>query len=98
MLTSYYLHLSHTLYSNLCWSNEEQSETLCLHYPSISIHAISRDTSSFPHHCVYLMYCPPEEEEMEVGEEGKEMEEEEEVEGSQLTEIRLVPPEPDQRE
>lgn len=42
------------MYSGVYWQNEA-GQGLVLEYPSISLHAISRDTSSFPHECIYLM-------------------------------------------
>ncbi len=80
--------------SNLTWTSDDHSETFILEYPNISIHAICRDTSSFPHECVYLLHSPPvesggEEEEEEEEEEGEE--EVEEKRGGSM-EIRLVPP------
>lgn len=88
--------------SALSWTSDDQSEQISLEYPDISIHAISRDTSSFPHECVYLLHCSAEEEEDEE-------EEEEDDEGvgkggmegndsGKMTEIRLVPPDSSQCE
>lgn len=31
---------------------------MCLSYPEICLHAVSRDTSSFPHPCLYLLTSP----------------------------------------
>ena len=73
--------------SNLCWSSSDGSERLVLEYPNIVIHAVSRDTSAFPHHCVYLQYVT------QGSEEGEGEEEEEEV---KMTEYRLVPSSTDQ--
>ena len=60
---------------------------------------MSRDTSTFPHECVYLLHCPTEEEEEEeeesdegVGEEGRASGNS----GGKMTEIRLVPPDTSQ--
>lgn len=41
--------------SRLYWSKEGESRGLSLDYPHICIHAVSRDTSAFPHPCLYLM-------------------------------------------
>jgi len=38
-----------------CWMNKETNEGFSLEYQSIFIHAVSKDTSSFPHHCLFLM-------------------------------------------
>ena len=84
-------------YSSLTWTSDDESEQFSLEYPGISIHAVSRDTSTFPHECVYLLHCPTEEEEEEeeeeesdegVGEEGRTGGNN----GGKMTEIRLVPP------
>merc|ERR1712047_187925 len=46
---------------------------LTLDYPSISLHAVSRDTSSFPHECLYLMTdSEPEVEDRSVGSDSEE--------------------------
>ena len=78
------------LHSNLYWSSSSGSESLALDYPSIAIHAVSRDTTAFPHECVYLQYLRQSKEE---GEGEGEEEEEEEVE---VMEVRLVPPSTEQ--
>ena len=80
--------------SSLHWVSEDGAEQLDLAYPDIAIHAISRDTSSFPHHCIFLLHCPPTEEEEEEGwKEGSgEGVEEGGGEDVEMTEIRLVPP------
>lgn len=41
------------------WKNDEPNHTLTLEYPSISLHAISRDTSNFPHECLFLLLDSP---------------------------------------
>ena len=56
---------------------------MALEYPSIVIHAISRDTSVFPHPCIYLQCL--------LGQDSDREEEEEEGEG-EVREYRLVPP------
>ena len=88
------------MHSSLTWMSDDQSEQFSLEYPGISIHAVSRDTSTFPHECVYLLHCPTEEEEEEeeeesdegVGEEGRASGNN----GGKMTEIRLVPPDSSQ--
>ena len=91
--------------SYLSWVSDDQSQQFSLEYPNISIHAISRDTSAFPHPCLYLMHCPQggegEGEEEEMEEEEKEEGGEdggvgEGVEGEEMAEIRLVPQDPNQ--
>ena len=61
------------------------------------IHAVSRDTASFPHHCVYLQYLQTASDGDREGEEEIEGEEEREREGEgeyedEVVEYRLVPP------
>ena len=46
--------------SELRWTGEGTDEKLCLLYPDISLHAVSRDVSSFPHPCLYLLCSIPE--------------------------------------
>jgi len=41
--------------SRLYWSKDGESRGLSLDYPHICIHAVSRDTTAFPHPCLYLM-------------------------------------------
>jgi len=36
-------------------ATNNREDVLNLQYPSISLHAISRDTSSFPHECLYVL-------------------------------------------
>jgi len=40
--------------SCVCWVNES-GQGFTLLYPQISLHAVSRDLSSFPHPCIYVM-------------------------------------------
>ncbi|XP_015594731.1 methylosome subunit pICln [Cephus cinctus] len=47
-----------TLYitdSVLSWMDSETQEGFSLEYPSISLHAISRDEQAHPRHCLYVM-------------------------------------------
>ena len=41
--------------SCVAWQKESDGLGFSLQYPGISCHAISRDLSSFPHECLYLM-------------------------------------------
>ncbi|XP_052107118.1 methylosome subunit pICln-like isoform X5 [Mytilus californianus] len=42
--------------SCLSWqSSEHEGQGFSLQYPGISIHAVSRDLTAFPHECLYLM-------------------------------------------
>ena len=86
--------LQNQLHSNLYWSSSSGSESLALDYPSIAIHAVSRDTTAFPHECVYLQYLRHSKEEGEGEGEGEEEEEEEEE--VEVMEVRLVPPSTEQ--
>ena len=45
--------------SFLRWTSEDQSRDVCLEYPNISIHGICRDTTVFPHSCVYVLHSVP---------------------------------------
>ena len=77
--------------SNLRWASSDGSAGLELEYPSIALHAVSRDTTSFPHHCVYLQCVRPAFE----GEGGEGEGEGEEEEEEEVVEYRLVPPSPE---
>ncbi|XP_067943798.1 methylosome subunit pICln-like [Watersipora subatra] len=77
-----------TLYiaeSKVLWLNSG-GNGVSLAYPSIGIHAIARDTSSFPHECLFLLLDDALDEE-------EPMEEEESDDDSQTTptEVRFVP-------
>lgn len=75
------------------WTNDDQSDIMTLHYPSISLHAVSRDLSTFPHPCLYILYCP-----LDTDDENDDDDDPDE-EGSaieKITEIRFVPSSPDQ--
>lgn len=46
--------------SDLVWkASHDIDDKLTLKYPSISLHAISRDTSNFPHECLYVLLESP---------------------------------------
>ncbi|XP_033103725.1 methylosome subunit pICln-like [Anneissia japonica] len=80
-----------TLYvteSCVLWRNEG-GVGFQLEYPDISLHAISRDVSTFPHECVYLMINSPNQE----PDDGLEDEDDEENtnDDSEISEIRFVP-------
>lgn len=50
--------ISHVLFVYLrlvSWRDVTSGEGFSLEYPHISLHAVSRDLSSFPHECLYLM-------------------------------------------
>ncbi len=40
--------------SNLIWK-KDNDEGLCIEYPSMALHAVSRDLVAFPHECIYIM-------------------------------------------
>uniref|UniRef100_A0A914VUG7 Methylosome subunit pICln n=1 Tax=Plectus sambesii TaxID=2011161 RepID=A0A914VUG7_9BILA len=41
--------------SSVTWSKTDSGQGFSLTYPSISLHAVSRDLSNFAHECLYLM-------------------------------------------
>ena len=47
------------LCSRLSWCDLASGKGFSLEYPSISLHAISRDTSQFPQECIYCMMDSP---------------------------------------
>lgn len=52
--------------SALCWKSSASDRELCLSFPYIAVHAVSRDTSVFPFKpCIYLMYSVPDEENLD---------------------------------
>merc|ERR1712013_927294 len=45
---------------HVVWKGAPSSnDVVTFRYPSISLHAISRDTSSFPHECLYVLLESP---------------------------------------
>jgi len=40
--------------SNLLWK-KESNEGLCIEYPNIALHAVSRDLAAFPFECIYIL-------------------------------------------
>lgn len=79
----------------MSWSSCDDRERLSLDYPRICVHAISRDVSSFPSACVYLLYSasPPDSASSGSDDEG----EVPDVDELPPTEVRVVPPNSDQR-
>ncbi|XP_059468605.1 methylosome subunit pICln [Neocloeon triangulifer] len=74
-----------TLYvaeSILSWQNDATGEGFTLEYPHISLHAVSRDVTNFPHECLYLM--------LDADIENPEQNEDDDDEGG-VTEVRFVP-------
>jgi len=69
-----------TEYHMIWRGSDAADDTLTLEYPSISLHAISRDTGSFPHECLYVLL-----------ESADMVSEEERDPEAEVTEIRFVP-------
>lgn len=46
------------IFRRLSWSNGE-GRGFSLEYPAISVHAVCKDTSKFPHECIYCMLDSP---------------------------------------
>ena len=67
----------------LVWKNE--SKSLKFYYPSISLHAISRETSKFPHECIYCLV------DAEPDTDSSGMETEERDPETPVSEVRFVP-------
>lgn len=72
--------------SRVSWVSEE-SQGFSLEYPSIALHAISRDLNTYPQPCLYLMIdCKIDEDE------GSEISEDsDDDETTAITEIRFIP-------
>jgi len=84
--------------SCVCWINEN-GQGFSLRYPEISLHAVSRDVSSFPRPCLYVMV------DAKLNAFGKERsasggvgddvnggdDEDDDDEGDSITEVRFVP-------
>jgi len=84
-----------TLYiskSVLVWISTN-GQGFALQYPTISMHAISRNTSGFPHPCIYMVVETPKERGSDGGEHNGSTQEEsdEDDDDEQSTEIRFVP-------
>ncbi|XP_070538122.1 methylosome subunit pICln-like isoform X2 [Ptychodera flava] len=47
-------HINSSIHSRLSWT-DVSGKGFSLEYPAISLHAVSRDLSSFPHECLYVM-------------------------------------------
>ena len=46
--------LNSNSFSNLIWK-KDNTEGLCIEYPNIALHAVSRDLTAFPHECIYVL-------------------------------------------
>lgn len=76
--------------SCLSWqSSEHEGQGFSLQYPSISIHAISRDLSAFPHECLYLMVEGDLRDDADKDQNESDEDETEDIDPS--TEMRFVP-------
>ncbi|KAG8232639.1 hypothetical protein J437_LFUL012599 [Ladona fulva] len=86
-----------TLYiteSALSWVNRVSGEGFSLDYPHVVLHAVSRDTSSFPHENLYVMLDipwdePGENKAQETSDENGDDDEENST--SNVTELRFIP-------
>ncbi|GAB6033042.1 hypothetical protein CHUAL_012228 [Chamberlinius hualienensis] len=86
-----------TLYiseSRVSWVGDN-GRGFSLEYPAISLHAISKDLSAFPHECLYLMLNVKFEdlanELTQQSEVNKEEEDEEDLDLDDITEVRFIP-------
>ncbi|XP_028401840.1 methylosome subunit pICln-like [Dendronephthya gigantea] len=71
---------------NLSWCDDSTGQGFSLEYPSISLHAVSKDTAHFPHECVFCMVEGVFKDEIE-GNEDSELEEDD----PPAAELRFVP-------
>lgn len=82
-------HGTGTLYiaeSRVSWRSDA-GEGFSLEYPAISLHAVSKDTSTFPHPCLYLMIDAK----LDDEEEGSDNSSEGGDDSGAMTEIRFTP-------
>lgn len=88
--------------SRISWRSEAAESQFSIEYKGVSIHAVSRDVSKFPHECLYLMVdgkvddevarCVPEAEEAApMDAEANDDDKDEEDDDDPVTEIRFVP-------
>jgi len=90
--------------SRISWRSDAANSQFSIEYKGVSIHAVSRDVSKFPHQCLYLMVdgkvdddvaqCVPEAEEaapMDAENDDVVDDEEEDDDDDPVTEIRFVP-------
>jgi len=80
---------SGTLYiaeSRVSWVSASSGEGFSLEYPHISLHAVSKDLSSFPRECLYLML----DSKLEESESPADDESDDEPE-SDMSEVRFIP-------
>ncbi|KAL5005008.1 hypothetical protein ScPMuIL_018464 [Solemya velum] len=76
-----------TLYiaeSNVAWTSTS-GQGFSLEYPNISLHAVSRDTSSYPQECLYLML------DCKLCEDTERKSESSDEEESPTTDVRFIP-------
>lgn len=85
-----------TLYiaeSRLAWVSD-RGEGFSLEYPSISLHAVSRDVNTFPRECLYLMIASSlgdDEREAKEKDDDDESSDEDEEDCDVVSEIRFIP-------
>jgi len=89
--------------SRISWRSDGAGSQFSIEYKGVSIHAVSRDVSKFPHQCLYLMVdgkvdddvarCVPETEEAAPmdAENDADDDDEEDDDDDPVTEIRFVP-------
>lgn len=90
--------------SRISWRSDAAESQFSIEYKGVSIHAVSRDVSKFPHRCLYLMVdgkvdndvarCVPEAVEaapMDAADEEDDEEDDDENDEDPVTEIRFVP-------
>jgi nucleotide-sensitive chloride channel 1A len=75
--------------SRLSWVSDG-GDGFSLEYPSISIHAVSRDLSAYPQECVYLM-LDTKLEESDDGQRDGNSDEDSDDEEKNFTEVRFIP-------
>jgi len=77
-----------TLYiaeSRVSWVSASSGEGFSLEYPHISLHAVSKDLSSFPRECLYLML------DSKLEESDPDDEDSDEEPESGMSEVRFIP-------
>ncbi|XP_037090544.1 methylosome subunit pICln-like [Pollicipes pollicipes] len=82
-----------TLYiaeSRVSWTGAE-GQGFSLEYPHIMLHAVSRDTSNFPHPCLYMMVDADIDPQDGPADGGADSSDEDAASGSSVTEVRFVP-------
>lgn len=75
-------------FRNLFWKNNIGKD-ICLNYPNIALHAISKDINAFPHECLYIITDRP----IEIAGENVELKEidNDSDDSDEITPLRFVP-------